>query len=1171
MKIDRMFTTAGQDAYAGVPFVRLSVEICGPDGFPLREVEIEVPASWSQSAADALVQHALCPAGVPARLCPLPEPGVPEFLWRSVADRDALCALPEPQRHMAETSARQVFDRMAGAWAYWGWKGGCFASVADARAWYNEMRHMLARQIAAPEAAQWRSTGLHWAYGIGEPATGEACIDPATGLPAPVARDQGRVRLHGSFLRGAGDDLAGPGGLLDLWRQEAGLLAAGPVTGPVTTGSNFSALRGAGEPGAAGGRSAGLIETLRIGDQVAAAAGAVGPAGRAARMVICDVDHPEIAEFVTWKLREDQKAASLVAGSRMQAERLNAVRAAVTGWQGPSAAAGDPVHNGALHKALGAARAAGLPETVVQRALDCARQGHAAPDLPVHDTDWDREAHATVAARNATHAVRVSDAFLDAVRHDRPWALIRRSDGQVARHLRARDLWDWIGEGAWACVGPGLQFHDTINAWHTCPEAGPIRCSSPGAEYLFLDETACTQATLNLLAFAGQGAAAPGFEAERFAHAVRLWTLGLEISVQMARFPDPDLARRTQDYRPLGLGYANLGPLLMTLGLGYDSAEGRALCAAVTALMTGTAYATSAEMAADLGPFAGHARNRDHMLRVIRNHHRAALGAVTGHEGLAVAPVPLDPEVCPDPALAARAEAAWDAALRLGVAHGYRNAQVTLLAPAGPAGLLMGGATPGIAPERALVSDQALAGGEYIRVIAPSVPAALERLGYAPRQIAAIVAHAIGHGTLATAPGVNHAALIAHGFGPDEIDRVEDALAEATDLRQVFTPWTLGVAFCTGVLGIPPARLSDPAFDLLGHLGFDRAQIAAACAHACGAMTLEGAPHLRPEHAAVFDCARTCGPGGQRRVSAAAQLRMMAAAQGFVSGGIAATILLPQTATIAEAQAAHDLAWSLGLKSSVLAREAAGQSLPQPEGPGAGAEAAAPPDRIPQPAAPIAGPVGRRAPLPGRLGHTQRAIVGGQEVCLRTGEHADGSLGEIRVEMPGAEAGHQALMNSFATAVSLGLQHGVPLAAFVEAFAAARLAPAGPVQGHDAIRTASSVIDYIFRDLALSYPDQTDLPHAYARPPAPQPPGQRAFELLRQIGATGALHQPLPRDLMALGGPAHLSPDGAADRQGQARPPVPWGAACTRCGGLALWRGATGLTCTTCGRNLRPR
>ncbi|MGB1333124.1 MAG: vitamin B12-dependent ribonucleotide reductase, partial [Paracoccaceae bacterium] len=584
----------------------------------------------------------------------------------------------------------------------------------------------------------------------------------------------------------------------------------------------------------------------------------------------------------------------------------------------------DPAKNDTLKKAIREAKKVAIPETYVKRVLDYARQGYTSIEFPTYNTDWDSEAYASVSGQNSNNSIRVTDAFLKAVEEDGDWDLIRRTDGSVAKTIKARDLWQNVGHAAWACADPGIQFHDTVNAWHTCPEDGEIRGSNPCSEYMFLDDTACNLASMNLLTFLKDGK----FQSDDYMHATRLWTLTLEISVLMAQFPSKEIAQRSYDFRTLGLGYANIGGLLMNMGYGYDSDEGRALCGALTAIMTGVSYATSAEMASELGTFPGYAKNADHMLRVIRNHRRAAQAATDGYEALAVKPVPLDHANCPDKSLIDLSVAAWDNALALGEKHGYRNAQVSVIAPTGTIGLVMDCDTTGIEPDFALVKFKKLAGGGYFKIINRSVPSALAKLGYGSAEIEEIVSYAVGHGTIGNSPVINHTSLIGNGFGKAELDKIEGALGTAFDIRFVFNQWTLGEEFCTKVLGIPQEKLNDPSFDMLRHLGYTRSEIDAANDHVCGTMTLEGAPHLKEEHMHIFDCANPCGKKGKRYLSVNSHITMMAAAQSFISGAISKTINMPNDATIEDCQKAYELSWSLGTKANALYRD--GSKLSQP-------------------------------------------------------------------------------------------------------------------------------------------------------------------------------------------------------------------------------------------------
>ncbi|NDW52365.1 vitamin B12-dependent ribonucleotide reductase [Aliiroseovarius sp. PrR006] len=1144
MKIERKFTKSGQGAYSELDFTTTASEIRNPDGTIVFKLDdCEVPTSWSQVASDVIAQKYFRKAGVPAVLKKVKEKGVPEFLWRSVPDEKAMADLPEGERFGGETSAKQVFNRLAGAWAYWGWKGGYFTTEEDARAYFDEMRHMLASQRAAPNSPQWFNTGLHWAYGIDGPAQGHYYVDHKTRKLTRSKSSYEHPQPHACFIQSIGDDLVGDGGIMDLWVREARLFKYGSGTG-----TNFSSLRAADEPLSGGGKSSGLMGFLKIGDRAAGAIKSGGTTRRAAKMVIVDADHPDIEEYINWKVKEEQKVASLVAGSKMHEQHLNHIFAAIRAWDGKEEDAYDPKTNETLKDAVRAAKKVAIPEAYVKRVLDYAKQGFGSIEFPTYDTDWDSEAYATVSGQNSNNSVRVTDSFLKAVEADADWELIRRTDGTVAKTIKARDLWEQIGHAAWSCADPGIQYHDTVNAWHTCPEDGQIRGSNPCSEYMFLDDTACNLASMNLLTFLKDGQ----FQAEDYMHATRLWTITLEISVMMAQFPSKEIAELSYVFRTLGLGYANIGGLLMNMGYGYDSDEGRALCGALTAIMTGVAYATSAEIAGELGAFEGYERNKEHMLRVIQNHRNAAYGASEGYQDLAVKPVPLDMKNCPDAKLVDLAMGAWDEAYALGEKHGYRNAQVSVIAPTGTIGLVMDCDTTGIEPDFALVKFKKLAGGGYFKIINRSVPAALEKLGYDSAQIEEIIAYAVGHGTMGNAPAINHTTLIGHGFGQNEIEKIEAALPSAFDIRFVFNQWTLGEEFCTNVLGIPAEKLNDPEFNLLRHLGFTRKDIEAANDHVLGTMTLEGAPFLKEEHYNVFDCANACGKKGKRFLSVDSHIHMMAAAQSFISGAISKTINMPNDATIEDCQKAYELSWSLGVKANALYRD--GSKLSQPLAAALveddeEAEEILASGSTHEKAVTLAEKIiekvvikevarGREKLPERRKGYTQKAIVGGHKVYLRTGEYEDGNLGEIFIDMHKEGAGFRAMMNNFAIAVSVGLQYGVPLEEFVDAFTFTKFEPAGMVQGNDSIKNATSILDYIFRELAVSYLDRTDLAHVKPQGATfddlgrgeeegvsnVQEPSETAatksLEVLKQISSTGYLRKRLPQELVVLQGGA---------------------------------------------------
>ncbi|MFV0296759.1 MAG: vitamin B12-dependent ribonucleotide reductase, partial [Hyphomicrobiaceae bacterium] len=1040
MKITRRFTEAGKSPYAAISFRRATSEIRNPDGSVVFRLEgFEVPEHWSQVAADILAQKYFRKAGVPRRLKLVEETQVPSWLWRSVPDAEAMAETPAKDRAIGETDCRQVFDRLAGTWTYWGWKGGYFSSEEDARAFYDEHRYMLAMQMGAPNSPQWFNTGLHWAYGIDGPGQGHYYVDYRTGELTRSESAYEHPQPHACFIQSVDDDLVNENGIMDLWVREARLFKYGSGTG-----SNFSALRAENEKLSGGGRSSGLMSFLKIGDRAAGAIKSGGTTRRAAKMVVVDVDHPDIEAYVDWKVKEEQKVAALVAGSKVCQKRLKAVMASIISCDSESADAGgdrdercyDPARNPALKRAIKEARRDQVPQNYILRVIQMARQGHAEVKFAVFDTDWDSEAYLTVSGQNSNNSVRVTDDFLNAVRENRDWNLTARLDNRVVKTINAGELWDKIGHAAWASADPGIQFHTTINDWHTCPQSGPIRASNPCSEYMFLDDTACNLASLNLMAFQPEGGE---FDVEAFEHCCRLWTIVLEISVMMAQFPSRQIAELSYRYRTLGLGFANIGGLLMASGISYDSVEGRAICGAVSAIMTGVAYATSAEMASELGTFPGYKENAGDMLRVVRNHRRAAYGQGEGYERLATRPVPLDHPSCPDQRLPAAAMRAWDRAIELGQQHGYRNAQATVIAPTGTIGLVMDCDTTGIEPDFALVKFKKLAGGGYFKIINRAVPTALRTLGYSEAQIAEIEAYAVGHGSLHQAPAINHTTLKAKGFTSDALDKLEGALKSAFDIKFALNRWTLGEQFLTETLKVPREKLDQQGFDLLVHLGFSKKDIEAANEHVCGAMTLEGAPHLKPEHLLVFDCANPCGRKGKRFLSVESHIRMMASAQPFVSGAISKTINMPNDATEQDCKDAYMLSWRLALKANALYRD--GSKLSQPLNSQLLADDEDEADEIAaeltadKPAAKRAEVAAERVieriaqrdreKLPTRRkGYTQKATVGGHKVYLRTGEYDDGRVGEIFIDMHKEGAAFRSLMNNFAIAISLGLQYG---------------------------------------------------------------------------------------------------------------------------------------------------
>jgi len=1194
MKIKCHFTDISWETpYDSIDFEPRKSEIKNPDGSSVFALEnVMVPKSWSQVATDIIAQKYFRKAGVPVRLKKVAEKGVPKWLQRSEADEEALLELPETERYTHESDSRQVFSRLAGCWTYWGWKHKYFDTEEDAKAYYSESCYMLAKQMAAPNSPQWFNTGLHWAYGINGPAQGHYYVDGKTGELKKSVDAYTHPQPHACFIQSIDDDLVNEGGIMDLWVREARLFKYGSGTG-----TNFSNLRGANESLSGGGKSSGLMSFLKIGDRAAGAIKSGGTTRRAAKMVTLDLDHPDIEEYINWKVREEEKVAAIVAGSKSCEKHLRSiirlchVPIEIEGRTYNGAVSRDPKKNKELAKAIREANRAHVPMNYIQRVIQLASQGYTDIQYDTYDTDWNSDAYATVSGQNSNNSVRIPNNFMEALKNDGDWNLygrieLRKAEAEnrepkPSKTLKASELWDQIAYAAWACADPGTQYHDTINEWHTCPEDGPIKASNPCSEYMFLDNTACNLASLNLVKF--YNAETGTFDVEAYRFASRVWTVTLEISVLMAQFPSKEIAELSYEFRTLGLGYANIGSLLMIQGIPYDSQQALAITGALTGILHMTSYATSAEMAAELGPFPGYERNKEHMLKVMRNHRRAAYNvSPEEYEGLTIKPLGIDASICADYLLKAAKEDA-DRALELGEKHGYRNAQVTVIAPTGTIGLVMDCDTTGIEPDFALVKFKKLAGGGYFKIINQSVPAALKHLGYNPSEIDAIVKYAKGHGTFKGCPTINHEILKALGFTDDKIKAVEAALPGAFEIKFAFNQWTLGEDFCKDVLGITDEQLNDWTFDMLAHLGFKKKEIEAANDYVCGTMTVEGAPHLKEEHLPVFDCANKCGRIGTRYISAEGHIKMMAAAQPFISGAISKTINLPNEANIDDFKNAYMMSWEMMLKANALYRD--GSKLSQPlnsmadvideileeetEEPATDPVTASAQDNVVKTAERIIHKyVSGRQRLPNRRGgYTQKCKIGGQSVYLRTGEYENGQIGEIFIDMHREGAAFRSLMNCFAISISLGMQHGVPLEEFVDAFVFTKFEPSGMVTGNPHIKMTTSVIDYIFRELAVTYLQRDDLAHVG--------PEEILNRTLRPVDGIDREEQPSALvsdpDEPIENEPA---PAVTAKKEGkdsfivkyqQAKKMGYTGDMCGDCGSMTMVRNGTCLKCETCG------
>lgn len=1194
MKFSRFHTNKSwKTPFEKTDFEARTSVIKNPDGSLIFKMEdVNVPKSWSQVATDIIAQKYFRKAGVPVELKKVKEKGVPEWLQRSEENKAALKKLDEDDRYTHEIDSRQVFSRLAGCWTYWGWKNDYFDSEEDAKIFYDELCYMLANQMAAPNSPQWFNTGLHWAYGINGPAQGHYYVDGKTGKLKKSKDAYSHPQPHACFIQSVNDDLVNEGGIMDLWVREARLFKYGSGTG-----SNFSGIRGAGEELSGGGKSSGLMSFLKIGDRAAGAIKSGGTTRRAAKMVTLDLDHPDIEEYINWKVREEQKVAAIVSGSKMTEKHLKEIiqlcntPVEVDGRKMNGAMSRDPLKNKDLGKAIKEAKRSQVPLNYIERVIQLAAQGFTDIEFDTYDTDWNSEAYLTVSGQNSNNSVRIPNSFMKAVKEDQDWNLYGRIEKRNAKEegrdpepmktLRARDLWEDIGYAAWSCADPGTQYHDTINEWHTCPEDGPIKASNPCSEYMFLDNTACNLASLNLMKYF-KDEDCQEFDVESINHASRLWTVVLEISVLMAQFPSKEIAELSFKFRTLGLGYANLGAAMMVQGAPYDSEKGSAIAGSITAMMHMKSYATSAEMAKELGTFERYDANKEHMLKVLRNHKRAAYNVPKEeYEDLTITPIGIDETVCPAYLLEA-ARKNSDEAVEIGKKHGYRNAQVTVIAPTGTIGLVMDCDTTGIEPDFALVKFKKLAGGGYFKIINQCVPLALKNLGYEPKEIDEIINYAKGYGTLNGAPHINPESLKEIGFTDEKIEAINAALPSSFDIKFAFNQWTLGEDFCKDVLEITEEQLNDMNFDMLRHLGFTRLQIQDANDYVCGTMTVEGAPFLKDEHLAVFDCANKCGRTGTRYISASGHINMMAAAQPFISGAISKTINLPNEATIEDIKDAYMESWDKMLKANALYRD--GSKLSQPlnsmsdvleELEDEDEDTAEMQNTVVKAAEKIIHKyVARRQRLPyRRAGYTQKVKIGGQSVYLRTGEYDNGQIGEIFVDMHREGAAFRSLMNCFAISISLGLQHGVPLEEFVDAFVFTKFEPSGMVNGSPHVKMSTSVIDYIFRELAVTYLGREDLAHV---PPEDimkrklRPSDEDENGLVTGTGNEAAPPEKKPESVTpvttAKGTFGMLQqeekPESDYDRAKQLGYT---GDSCPECGSMTMIRNGTCQKCITCG------
>jgi ribonucleoside-diphosphate reductase alpha chain len=1063
MKFSRYFTKDDSNVYDLFNYTHRSSSIKNPDGSAVFDMKnVEVPTGWSQMATDILAQKYFRKAGVP------------QF------DEDGKKILDENGEQVTgtENSVKQVVHRLAGTWRHWGEKYNYFDTKKDAEIFYEEAAYMLLNQSAAPNSPQWFNTGLNFAYGITGNKQGHYYVNPDTGKVEKSKDAYTRPQPHACFIQSVGDDMLNEGGIFDLITREARIFKFGSGTG-----SNFSQIRSSEEPLSGGGVSSGMMSFLKIFDKAAGAIKSGGTTRRAAKMVVVDIDHPDVEEFIEWKAKEEEKVAALVTGSKINKVFLSAImEEAITNGA-------DVENNNNLKDLVKRAVHRGVPLNYIDRVLALVKQGFTSIDAEEYDTHYESEAYNTISGQNANNSVRVTNDFMKAVEADEEWELKWRTDDKHVKRVRARDLWNKINLSAWKSADPGLQYDTTINEWHTCPESGRINASNPCSEYMFLDDTACNLASLNLMKFYNEET--NEFDIEGYKHAIRVWTVILEISVLMAQFPSKKVADLSYKFRTLGLGYANIGTLLMVNGIPYDSQEALAWTGALTSILCGQAYTTSSEMAKELGTFPEYEVNSKHMLRVIRNHRRASYNAKTSeYEGLTIRPQGIDTRFCPQDMLVAAREV-WDNALEMGENHGFRNAQVTVIAPTGTIGLVMDCDTTGIEPDFAVVKYKKLAGGGYFKIVNQSVRKALVKLGYTETEIEEIVKYSKGHGTLVGCPAINKASLIEKGFTEDKIKLVEDQLDDVFDIKFAFNKWTLGEDFMMKI-GLSDEEIADSNLNVLAALGFTDEEIEEANDYVCGTMMIEGAPHLKEEHLPIFDCANKCGKKGERSISYMGHVKMMAAAQPFISGAISKTVNMSGDASVNNISEVHMKSWKLMLKAIALYRD--GSKLSQPlnsanydgmdevvllgdehtldETLGAKELHEHREGKLVRQS--------QRYKLPKRRkGIIREATVGGHKIFLRTGEYEDGQLGEIFIDMYKEGAAYRGMLNSFAILASKALQYGVPLEELVDTFTFTRFEPAGMVQGHEAIKNSTSILDYVFRTLGYDYLQRNDLVHVF--------------------------------------------------------------------------------------------
>ncbi|MEK6951208.1 MAG: adenosylcobalamin-dependent ribonucleoside-diphosphate reductase [Nanoarchaeota archaeon] len=1051
MRIPRSFTREGINPFDMFSYEKRTSTIKNPDGSIVFHMEdVEVPSSWTQVATDILAQKYFRKAGVPLK------------------NHHGDPLLNENGKVItgSETSIKQVAYRIAGCWRSWGEQYGYFASPEDAQIFYEEMIYMIIGQVAAPNSPQWFTTGLNWAYGINGPAQGHSYVDPVTKKLEYSKDAYTRSVPHACFIQSLKDDLVTEGGIFNLLTREARVFKFGSGTG-----SNFSHLRGRGERLSGGGTSSGLMSFLKIFDAAAGSIKSGGTTRRAAKMVCLDLDHPEIENFIWWKVREEEKVASLVAGSKIMKQRLDKLVEAAKSHP-------NPLEDKSIRKLIKQAAQQNIPLNYIVRAIDLAKQGQGFT-LREFDTHYESEAYQTVSGQNSNNSIRIPNSFFEALHTGREWELKSRTTGEVFKTISTKKLWDDVAYCAWASADPGVQFDSTINEWHTCPGDGRINASNPCGEYNFLDDTACNLASINLIKFFDEKSGT--FNVQSYRHTIRLWTIALEISVLMAQFPSEEIARRSYLYRTLGLGYANLGTLLMVQGIPYDSELGRVLAGALAAIMTGDAYATSAELASVLGSFERYEANKEAMLRVMRNHRRAAYDDEQ-YEELTIKPYAINQKICPVD-LRHAAQEAWDKALVEGEKYGYRNAQATVCAPTGTIGLSLDCDTTGIEPDYSLVKFKKLAGGGYFKIVNQSAPKALRRLGYSEQQIKEIITYCLGHARLDGSPFINRDSLFAKGLSPGQLADIEKQLSSVMDIRFAFNQYTLGQEFYQQKIK------GSQQSDFLSAVGFTDREIEAANEYICGTMTLEGAPYLKEEHLPIFDCANRCGKKGKRYIHPYGHLKMLAAVQSFISGAISKTINMPPHWTVEQIQKAYYDAWTMMIKAVALYRD--GSKLSQPLN--------ATLEQHPELQAVLDEEAEQSSLVESPLVEVHKKVLLGQRELHLSGVEENGRLLKLQAAMAGQSPAQESMLSALVNMVNMGLSSGINVAVLSQSLA---------VEGHPVVQELRTFLQQHGRGSptltrespALMIAQQTGAPAVRAAASTPEQKGDSRSEKVKCSG-----------------------------------------------------------------------